>query len=154
MLRHKSGGKAMKITEVGAHGTEGLAQSGPRVLMVIDDPASLDHHSELLRCLGYEVLACDSYGEGLAMLQHEPFDLVTVAQGSMLFEGKDVVMRALEIDRSVPVLVLARNSNMENYLEAMQLGAVDYLEMPVPPEEFMRVLRTHLLYSLSRRSDA
>jgi DNA-binding response OmpR family regulator len=154
MFRQKSGGKSMKTAKVGAHGTEGLAQTGPRVLMVIDDPASLDHHSELLRCLGYDVLACDSYGEGLAMLQHEPFDLVTVGQGSMFFEGKDVVMRALEIDRSVPVLVLARNSYMENYLEAMQLGAVDYLEMPVPPEEFMRVLRTHLLYSLGRRSDA
>jgi DNA-binding response OmpR family regulator len=144
----------MKITEVGAHGTEGFAQTGPRVLMVIDDPASLDHHSELLRCLGYDVLACDSYGEGLAMLQHEAFDLVTVGQGSTFFEGKDVVMRALEIDSSVPVLVLARNSDMENYLEAMQLGAVDYLEMPVPPEEFRRVLRTHLLYSLGQPSDA
>ncbi len=144
----------MKITEVGALGTENLVQTGPRVLMVIDDPVSLDHHSELLRLLGYEVLACDSYGEGLAMLQNEAFDLVTVGQGSMFFEGKDVVMRALEIDRSIPVLVLARNSDMENYLEAMQLGAVDYLEMPVPPEEFMRVLRTHLLYSLGRRTDA
>ena len=144
----------MNITQVGTLGTERPVQAGPRVLLVIDDPASLEHHSELLRLLGYEVLACDCYGKGLAMLQNEAFDLVTVGQGSVFFEGKDVVMRALEIDRSIPVLVLARNSDMENYLEAMQLGAVDYLEMPVPPEEFMRVLRTHLLYSLGRRTDA
>lgn len=124
-------------------------QKGPKVLMVIDEPESLGHHSELLRALGYEVLTCDSYGQALMMLQNETFDLVTVGQGSMAFEGKDVVMRALEIDRSTPVLVLARTSDMENYLEAMQLGAVDYLEMPVPLEEFTRVLRTHLLYSYS-----
>ncbi|HVB29257.1 MAG TPA: hypothetical protein VNG91_05535, partial [Terriglobia bacterium] len=95
-----------------------------------------------------------SYGEGLAMLQSEAFDLVTVSQGGMAFEGKGVVMQALETDRSLPVLVLARNSDMENYLEAMQLGAVDYLEMPVPPEEFTRVLRTHLLRSIGQQTDA
>lgn len=130
------------------------SQKGPRVLMVIDEPESLGHHSELLRALGYEVLACDSYGEGLAILRNEDFDLVTVGQGTLAFEGRGVVMLSIELDRSVPVLVLARNSNMDNYLEAMQLGAVDYLEMPVPIEEFTRVLRTHQLYSLGRRHDA
>jgi DNA-binding NtrC family response regulator len=129
-------------------------QKGPRVLMVIDEPESLGHHSELLRALGYEVLACDSYGEGLAILRNEDFDLVTVGQGTLEFEGRGVVMLSMELDRSVPVLVLARNSDMDNYLEAMQLGAVDYLEMPVPIEEFTRVIRTHLLYSLGRQHDA
>jgi len=129
-------------------------QQSLRVLMVMDEPESLCHHSALLRALGYEVLACDSYSHGLAILQREAFDFVTVGQGGVAFEGKGVVMRSLEIDRSIPVLVLARNSDMENYLEAMQLGAVDYLEMPVPSEEFMRVLRTHLFYSTGRRHDS
>lgn len=118
----------------------------PKVLIVMDEPGNLGYHSNLLRTLGYEVLACDSYGQGLGMLQREAFDLVTVGQGGRNFAGKKVVMRALEIDRKTPVLVLARTSDMENYLEAMQLGAVDYLEMPVPPEELARVLRTHILF--------
>jgi DNA-binding NtrC family response regulator len=149
-----TGGKIMKITGVGEMGNGDLVHKGPRVLMVLDEPESLDHYSELLRTLGYEVLACTSYGEALGMLQNGAFDLVTVGQGSASFEGKDVLMRALEIDRKLPVLVLARNSDMESYLEAMQLGAVDYLEMPVPQEEFMRVLRTHLLYSMAGHTDA
>ena len=144
----------MKITAVGEMGSGNLVHKGLRVLMVLDEPESLDHYSELLRTLGYEVLACTSYGEALGMLQNGEFDLVTVGQGSTSFEGKDVLMRALEIDRRRPVLVLARNSDMENYLEAMQLGAVDYLEMPVPQEEFMRVLRTHLMYSIGGHADA
>lgn len=144
----------MKFTDLAGIRSDDFVQSGPKVLMVIDEPESLNHHSELLRALGYEVLACDSYGDGLAMLQNEAFDMVTVGQGSLSFEGKDVVMRALELDRSIPVLVLTRNTDMENYLEAMQLGAVDYLEMPVSQEEFMRVLRTHVLYSIGRPPDA
>lgn len=144
----------MKFADLAGIGSNDLTHKGPKVLMVINEPESLEHHTELLQSLGYEVLACDSYGEGLAMLQNEAFDMVTVGQGSLSFEGKDVVMRSVELDRSVPVLVLARNSNMDNYLEAMQLGAVDYLEMPVPPEEFVRVLRTHILYSVGRPPDA
>jgi DNA-binding NtrC family response regulator len=149
-----TGGKVMKITAVGEMGKGGLVHKGPKVLMVIDEPESLDHYSELLSALGYEVLTCGSYGEALGMLQNGAFDLVTVGQGSASFEGKDVLMRALEIDRNLPVVVLARNSDMGNYLEAMQLGAVDYLEMPVPREEFMRVLRTHLLYSMGGQTGA
>ena len=144
----------MKIAKLSGNVSIEDDRRGPRVLVVIDEPESLGHHSDLLRALGYEVLECGSYGEGLAMLQSEAFDLVTVSQGGMAFEGKGVVMQALETDRSLPVLVLARNSDMENYLEAMQLGAVDYLEMPVPPEEFTRVLRTHLLRSIGGQTDA
>jgi two-component system, NtrC family, phosphoglycerate transport system response regulator PgtA len=152
-LKQSAGGKDMRFTEVDDKGLSGV-QKSPRILMVIAEAESLGHHCHLLRGLGFEVLACDSYTEALAMLQSEAFDLVTVGQGSMAFEGKGVVMRALEIDRSTPVLVLARSSDMENYLEAMQLGAVDYLEMPVPPEEFIRVLRTHLLYSMGGQTDS
>ena len=144
----------MKTPEFSGTEIGGKVQKSPKVLMVIDEPESLGHHSELLRSMGYEVLACTSYGAGLEMLQDEDFDFVTVGQGSLAFEGKGVVMRALEIDRNTPVLVLARTSDMENYLEAMQLGAVDYLEMPVTEEEFERVLRTHLLYSLGGGYDA
>jgi DNA-binding NtrC family response regulator len=144
----------MKATEFPKTDTGGKVPKLPRVLMVIDESESLGHHSELLRSMGYEVLACTSYGVGMEMLQDEDFDFVTVGQGSLAFEGKGIVMRALEIDRNTPVLVLARTSDMENYLEAMQLGAVDYLEMPVSKDEFERVLRTHLLYSLGGRYDA
>lgn len=114
--------------------------------MVMNESASLGYHSNLVRALGYEVLTCGSYTQGLTLLHCDTFDFVTVGQGGHGFEGKKVVMEALEMDRSLPVLVLARTSNMKNYLEAMQLGAVDYLEMPVPPEEFLRVFRTHLRY--------
>lgn len=144
----------MKITSAGGIESGNVVPNGPKILMVMDEPESLDHYSELLRAMGHEVLACSSYGEALKMLQNETFDLVTVGQGTASFEGKDVLIRAVEINRSRPVLVLTRSSDMENYLEAMQLGAVDYLEMPVPQEEFMRVLRTHLLYSIAGKAAA
>jgi DNA-binding NtrC family response regulator len=55
-----------------------------------------------------------------------------------------VLERAVEIDRHLPVLVTARCPSKKCYLDAMQLGAVDYLEEPVPPETLVWVIETHL----------
>jgi FixJ family two-component response regulator len=54
------------------------------------------------------------------------------------------VERAIEKDRRIPVLVLARSVDMGCYLEAMQLGAFDYLEKPVSASEVVRLVATHI----------
>jgi response regulator of citrate/malate metabolism len=54
-----------------------------------------------------------------------------------------VLKRATEINRSLPVLVVARCLDMGCYLEAMQLGAVDYLVEPLTASEIGRVLEDH-----------
>lgn len=69
---------------------------------------------------------------------------MVVSQGSQAFEGRTVLERAMQLDRRRPVLVLTRCMSMQCYLEAMQLGAVDYIEKPVPPAELLRFVRTHV----------
>jgi response regulator of citrate/malate metabolism len=54
-----------------------------------------------------------------------------------------VLKRATETNRSLPVLVVARCLDMGCYLEAMQLGAVDYLVEPLTVSEIGRVLENH-----------
>ena len=66
-----------------------------------------------------------------------------VSQGTPNFEGSRVLKRAAEINRSLPVLVVARFPDMGCYLEAMQLGAVDYLVEPLTVSELGRVLENH-----------
>jgi two-component system C4-dicarboxylate transport response regulator DctD len=72
------------------------------------------------------------------------FGLVVVSQGSPKFEGRAVLERAVQIDLSLPVLVVARCLDMPCYLEAMQLGAVDYLAEPITVQELGRAVETHL----------
>jgi DNA-binding NtrC family response regulator len=71
------------------------------------------------------------------------FDFIIVSQGSADFEGRGVLERATEIDRRLPVLVVARCLDMHCYLEAIQLGAVDYLAEPVPAAELDRLVANH-----------
>jgi DNA-binding NtrC family response regulator len=93
---------------------------------------------------GYDVCACASAAEGSRCLERGRYDFVVVSQGSLAFEGRSVLERIVDIDRSIPVLVLTRCVDMRCYIDAMQLGAVDYLEKPLPDSELLRIVETHL----------
>ena len=129
---------------------EGAAQpflggrvSRGRTLLIDEDPDALHHYCSVLKAWGYEVRACRCYEEGMSYLGSEVFDFVIVSQGGHDFEGRCVLERAMEINRRLPVLVVARCLDITCYLEAMQLGAVDYLTEPVAVSEMERVFKNH-----------
>ena len=115
-----------------------------KVLLVDENSRDLQHYAHILEQYGYEVRAFDSYTQGDRCLEGEPFDFVVVSQGSRAFEGRSLLEHAMMINRYLPVVVLTRSVEMECYLEAMQLGAVDYLEKPLPPAAIARVVGTHV----------
>ncbi len=115
-----------------------------RVLLVDEDFRDLEQYRSILLQQGYEVRVTSSYADAEQSLRKETFDFVLVGQGSSAFEGRTVVERALESDRQIPVVVLARCLDIGCYLEAMQLGATDYLEKPLTPAEISRLIETHL----------
>jgi len=115
-----------------------------RVLLVDDDPRDLEYYSVILRTRGCEVVSCASYSEAAARLGSDVPDFVIVNQGGPGFEGRAVLKKAIEIDRYMPTLVLARCVQMKSYIEAIQLGAIDYLEKHVDPAELLRIIETHV----------
>jgi DNA-binding response OmpR family regulator len=120
--------------------TQGLS----KILLVDDDVIDLEYYCAIIQNQGHRVVACASHAAALRLLDSESFDFVVVSQGGPEFEGRSVANRAMEYDRHTPVLVLANSVDMGVYIEAMQLGAVDYLQKPVNPSEMARVIRTHL----------
>lgn len=114
------------------------------VLVVEEDRSDMFQYCALLRRRGYRVCCSCSYAEGEACLDSGPVDFVVVSQGSPAFEGRCVLQRAIEKDRHTPVLVLTRAADMNCYLEAMQLGALDYLEKPVSAGELLKLVATHV----------
>ncbi len=59
--------------------------------------------------------------------------------------------RAIELDRRLPALVLARSLDMGCYLDAMYLGAVDYFEKSLMPQELLRFVKSHLPLGRGKR---
>ncbi len=124
------------------HPTQPLLPRG-RILLVDEDEKDLKYFTTLLGRMGYSVRAFVNYREAEGCLEHEHFDDVIVSQGSPAFETHGLVEFTLARDRHTPVVVLTRCLEMKCYLEAMQLGAADYLEKPLTPPEFERVVKTH-----------
>jgi DNA-binding response OmpR family regulator len=125
-----------------------------KVLIVDQELSDLEFYASVLRSQGFHVQVCTSYEEGLCHLNAEPFDMVVVDQGSPQFEGKCVLERSIEKNRHLPVLVVARCHDMHCYLDAMQLGAVDYLAEPVAASDLQWVVDTHVRTSAPMGAEA
>lgn len=132
--------------KVGSAEGERNVPSGHRakILLVNEEEGNLTYYQLILQQARCQVRTYGSYDEALSALTSERFDLVIVDQGGPDFEGQTILQRAIEIDRHLPVLILTRRLDMSCYLEAMQLGAVDYLEEPVKVSDLIYTLETHL----------
>lgn len=122
----------------------GFGTRSTRVLLVDEDTGDLRNLRVTLEGQGYEVITCPTYEAGIQCLESESIDFVVVSQGSLAFEGRSVLDRAVQLDRHRAVLVLTRCIDMHCYLEAMQIGAIDYLEKPVPPADLLRFVGAHV----------
>jgi len=125
-----------------------------RILLVDEEAGDLRILRLTLEGQGFEVFSCISFEAGILCLDAEPFDFVVVSQGSHAFEGRTVLDRAMQLDRRRPVLVLTRCIDMQRYLEAMQMGAIDYLEKPVPPADLLRFVQAHVASAEFRINEA
>src|SRR5580658_11011446 len=106
-----------------------------RILLVNTDPQDLSHYRAIFQKLGCQVRTSSSFVEGGQCRAREPFDLIIVDQGGGGFEGQAVLAQAMEVDVELRVLVLARSYDRGCYLQAMQSGALDYVEGPLGPGE-------------------
>lgn len=106
--------------------------SSGKVLIISEDIHDLSNYAEMLPALGFDVVLCSTYQEGTKRIEADDFTYAIVNQGSAAFEGRCVLERAAQLHLKTPVLVVARCKDIHCYLEAMELGAVDYLERPEP----------------------
>lgn len=115
-----------------------------RILLVDGETCDRERYGQYLRARGFKVRACPSYAEGERHLERENYDLVIVDQGGPAFEGKVIVERSLLKDRRVPILVITRHHDLACYIEAIHLGAFDYLEKPITSDDIIWTIETHL----------
>ena len=118
--------------------------AGKKILVIEDEMEDRDRFSSVLRAHGFDVNACESPSQGATLVENGRYDFIIVEQGSHAFEGRAVLERVLAVDRLLPTVVLTRCVDMDCYLEAMQMGATDYIEKPVSDDDLLRVIETHM----------
>ena len=117
---------------------------GIKLLVVGEDVGLLASRRAFLESLGYQVLVCSSYEQAIRSLRSEILDFVLLSQESPKLDWRSVLQQAIAVDRRTPVLVVTRNVDMRSYLDAIQLGAVDYVAEPLTASEVARLIEGHL----------
>jgi two-component system response regulator AtoC len=106
-----------------------------RVLVIDDDPGVRDYMEALVTRQGYEVHAAADGEEALAQLRDVRPDLVTL---DVVLPGMDGLATLAELKKrlpEVPVVMLSGHGQARNIVEAMRLGASDFLRKPFEVEE-------------------
>lgn len=106
-------------------------------LLIIDDNESMREGLELLlRKRGHRTLSARGGEEGLRLLAEEGADLIITDLKMSQIDGLTVLRRARETHPDTEVLVITGFGTVETAVEAMKLGAADFLTKPFSSEEF------------------
>lgn len=121
-------------------------------ILVIDDEASIRKLLRLtLEGVPYRVVEARDAREGLHLAAAERPSLVVLDMGLPDRRGMEV-LKDLRSWSQVPVVVLSVENDPETVIEALDLGADDYVTKPFRADEFLARLRVCLRRSLKEQS--
>jgi diguanylate cyclase (GGDEF)-like protein len=124
------------------------------ILVVDDIHANLKLLTDILAAEEYQVRPADSGEFALAAVAASPPELILLDIRMPGMDGFEVLRRlkAREETRGVPVIFLSAVTEMEQRVEGLKLGAVDFISKPFQREELLARVRTHLeLFQLRAR---
>lgn len=115
----------------------------PRLLLVDDEVAIQRALAPLLRSRNYDVEVAGSAHDALEQFARRPHDLVVLDLGLPDMEGTEVCRR-IRMTSKVPLIVLSARSGDADKVNALDLGADDYVTKPFSPEELLARIRVAL----------
>ncbi len=127
----------------------------PRVLTVDDEQVVCESIRRVLSEEGYDVSTSTSSRGGLELLRKEHFDLLLLDIKMPEMDGIELLKAARDVSPETEVLIITGYATIETAVEAIKLGAFDYLEKPVSPPQLLvataRALERKHLVDLTRR---
>lgn len=118
--------------------------SARRVLVIDDEQVVLDSVRKVLSGEDYEVDTTLSSREGLDWALQRPYDLVLTDIRMPVIGGMRVLRDIKRMKPSLPVVIITGYATVRSAVQAMKLGATDYLEKPFTPEELHAAVATAL----------
>jgi len=114
-----------------------------RILLVDDEAAIQRAVAPLLRARGYEVEVAGTGGDALRVFEQRTPDLIVLDLGLPDIEGTEVCRR-VRAASAVPIIVLSARGAEADKVNALDLGADDYVTKPFGPEELLARIRVAL----------
>jgi two-component system, NtrC family, response regulator HydG len=108
-----------------------------RILVVDDDAGMLRSLAIMLRREGYVVSEAAGGQEAIAQLEHNVFDLIITDLRMEPVSGLGLLRSAKQVSSDIEVILMTAYGNIESAVEAMKLGAFDFITKPFQTEEIL-----------------
>jgi two-component system KDP operon response regulator KdpE len=120
-----------------------------RVLVVDDEPQILRFLRTTLGANGYDVIEAATGAEAIRRAAADAPDVIVLDLGLPDMDGKDVIRAVREVSET-PIIVLSVRSREVEKIEALDLGADDYVSKPFGTGELLARLRAALRHRLRK----
>jgi two-component system response regulator PilR (NtrC family) len=120
------------------------ARKTPRILIVDDERSMRELLGIVLKREGYDVVCAENGKSALAVLERDPIDLLISDIKMPDMSGVNVLKAAKQIDKEILAIMITAFASTETAVEAMRLGACDYLAKPFDVDELKMKVREKL----------
>ncbi len=125
----------------------------PKILIIDDEKSILESVAILLKLEGYDIFTAENVNSAIKLIDEKNFNLVISDVKMPEMSGIDFIkyFKSERADlvskyKQVPVILMTAYSDIKTGIEAMKLGAFDYLTKPFDNEEFKITVKRALDY--------
>ena len=108
-----------------------------KILVIDDEPVICDGCRSVLSDQGAVVDTCLSGSQGLESLFGGDYDLALLDMKLTDMNGMDILRRVKENNPGIYIIIMTGYSCVQNAVEAMKLGAFDYISKPFTDDELL-----------------
>ena len=123
----------------------------PVILIVDDNETIREGLAHMVKKLGHEAVIATSGDAGVAAFKAKRADFVITDLKMEGGTGVDVLKGISAIDPDVPIMIITGFGSVETAVEAMKLGAFDFITKPIQPEVVRLKIASGLELSAARR---
>jgi DNA-binding NtrC family response regulator len=137
--------KYSNFRKINLNTSEATGMISPHVLVVGNEPTTLHSLGAMLASASYCAEESTLSPEALVRVGRDPApDLVLLELGSGNGKGLPMLRKLRAMRPDLAIVVLSAPGNSREVVEAIRLGAQDYLNVPLQETELQRILRRYL----------
>ena len=117
-----------------------------RALVIDDEQVVLDSVSKILTAENFEVYTTLNGGAGISHAINESFNIVLTDIRMPFVDGFKVLREIRRFKSGIPVVIITGYATVNSAVQAVRLGATDYIEKPFTPEQLLRIVDSALTF--------
>jgi DNA-binding NtrC family response regulator len=121
-----------------------MSKPGDKILVVDDDREMGRLLSDVLQGEGFSVLTLDESLEAFKILKKEEFDVLITDLKMKGLKGLDLLEEAKKVAPLTPVIIITAFGTIESAIQAMKMGAYDYITKPFQMDEIVLTVKKAL----------